>query len=208
MRHTSPITREACDHAGFVALLVGSRHGDPAPPSFVFRRASGLFLLLLAAMGVATAKSAAGVPLKLPESKAKAKSPARPTLFVSPSGSDPAPCTRSHPCSSFASAYSLAKSGAHVEVARGSYGVQTMSVNNAALTASQPVVFRPPAGVGVSQVTVAQLNLTGASNVSFQSMTFGSGAEASRAWYQRFSSNTLCDGCLIHGQLAVDGDDH
>jgi hypothetical protein len=83
-----------------------------------------------------------------------------------------------------------------------------MSVNNSGVTASQPVAFRPPAGVAASQVTVAQLNLTGANNVSFENMTFGTGAEGSRAWYQRYSSNTLCNGCSIHGQLVIDGDDH
>jgi hypothetical protein len=129
-----------------------------------------------------------------------------PSLFVAPGGSDANACLQTAPCLSFARAYALAGPGAVVQVATGSYGVQTMSVNNGGVSASQPVVFQPPAGAGAGQVNVQQLNLTGAGNLTFKTMTFGSGAAGNRAWYQRYSSNTLCDGCLIHGQLAIDGD--
>lgn len=172
------------------------------------RRALAL-LLIVAAAGGASARAVAVVPSKLPNSTAVTKPRTGLTLYVSPSGSDSTRCTQAQPCASFATAYSLATSvGARVEVAPGSYGVQTMSVNNIALTASHPAVFRPPIGVAAGEVTVQQLNLLGANNVTFEDITFGTGAEAGRAWYQRFSSNTLCDGCVIRGQLAVDGDDH
>ena len=132
---------------------------------------------------------------------------ATPTLFVSTGGSDSNPCTQSAPCQSLARAYSVAGAGAVVQVAAGSYGSQTMSSNNANASSSSPVVFQPPAGAGVGDVVISQLNLTGANNVTFKTMTFGTGADGNRAWYQRYSSNTLCDGCYIHGQLAIDGDD-
>ena len=130
-----------------------------------------------------------------------------PTLFVSTTGSDARSCTQSAPCASLARAYAVAGAGAVVQVAPGSYGAQTMSANNGSVSSSQPVVFQSPAGAGVGDVVIEQLNLTGSDNVTFKTMTFGTGAPGNKAWYQRFSSNTLCDGCYIHGQLAIDGDD-
>jgi hypothetical protein len=141
-----------------------------------------------------------------PTTPTPAPTTASASLYVSPSGSDGNACSQAAPCLSFGRAYAVAGAGAVVEIAAGSYGVQTLSVNNGGLSASQPVVFQPPAGVGAGQITVQQLNLTGANNLIFKTMTFGSGAAGNRAWYQRYSSNTLCDGCLIHGQLAIDGD--
>jgi hypothetical protein len=159
--------------------------------------------------GVTTATASATVTVSN-GTTAPAPAPApvtgSPSLFVAPGGSDANACLQTAPCLSFARAYALAGPGAVVQVATGSYGVQTMSVNNGGVSASQPVVFQPPAGAGAGQVNVQQLNLTGAGNLTFKTMTFGSGAAGNRAWYQRYSSNTLCDGCLIHGQLAIDGD--
>jgi hypothetical protein len=154
--------------------------------------------------GVTTGTASATVTVS---NGATTQSPApSPSLYVAPGGSDSNACSLAAPCLSFGRAYALAAAGAVVQVAAGSYGVQTMSVNNIGLSSSQPVVFQPPAGAGAGQVTVQQLNLTGANNLTFKTMTFGSGAAGNRAWYQRYSSNTLCDGCLIHGQLAIDGD--
>jgi hypothetical protein len=47
--------------------------------------------------------------------------------FVSPSGSDSAPCIRASPCRSFARAFDAAPSGAAIEVASGDYGCTPIS---------------------------------------------------------------------------------
>ena len=71
------------------------------------------------------------------------------TLFVAPGGSDVGGCSRSAPCASFGRAYSLAAPGAVVEVAAGSYPLQTL-VFDPGKASGPSVVFRPAAGAVVS----------------------------------------------------------
>ncbi|MCP9485246.1 MAG: fibronectin type III domain-containing protein [Gaiellaceae bacterium MAG52_C11] len=71
------------------------------------------------------------------------------TLFVSTSGSDSGTCTKTAPCATFARAYDLAAPGAMVEVAEGSYPVQTLMVDSGKSGGSD-VVFRPAAGASVT----------------------------------------------------------
>jgi hypothetical protein len=125
------------------------------------------------------------------------------SLFVSPGGSDANDCTEAAPCAAFQRAYSLSEPGGVVRVFAGTYPRQTLSVDNSGLSALSPVVFEPASG----SVTVAGIDLTGANNVVFRGMTFGTGAVENRAWYQRYSSDTLCDRCSIHGDLQIDGGD-
>jgi hypothetical protein len=49
-----------------------------------------------------------------------------PVLFVAPQGNDQTTCSRKAPCSSFARAYTLAKSGDIVSLAGGTYGPQSI----------------------------------------------------------------------------------
>jgi hypothetical protein len=73
-----------------------------------------------------------------------------PALFIGPGGTDAGRCNRSTPCASFDRAYALARPGAVVEVAAGTYGEQTVRFR--AGRRAPNVVFRPAAG---SRVTVA-----------------------------------------------------
>jgi hypothetical protein len=157
--------------------------------------------LLLVAASVSSASA------RVTPAAAGAPPPAVQTRYISPSGSDSNPCSRALPCLSFARVYSISAPGNLVKVAAGQYGAQTLATDNARLTARGPVTFDGGAGLRRGAVVVEQLNLTGANNVVFENMTFGTGSPHNRAWYQRFSSDTLCDRCFIHGQLAIDGDD-
>jgi len=69
-------------------------------------------------------------------------------LYVSPSGSDGGPCSRTAPCQSFNRAYTVATGGQLVEVAGGSYGGQDIP-NDPSKTAGV-VTFAPAAGATVS----------------------------------------------------------
>jgi len=75
--------------------------------------------------------------------------------YVSPSGSDPNPCTRSSPCASFDRAYLVARPGEVVKVAAGRYGVQSIP-DDASKTSPDDVVIRPASG---ASVTVAGITL-------------------------------------------------
>lgn len=122
---------------------------------------------------------------------------------MSRKGADANACTRSAPCASFRRAYSRASPGQTVLVEAGSYPAQTLAVDNPRLSPSRRVVFRPASG----KVVVAKADLEGADNIVFSNMTFGDGTVEDHAWYQRYSSNTLCDRCVLRGQLAIDGGD-
>ncbi len=124
------------------------------------------------------------------------------SIFLSPTGSDSNGCSSSAPCLTMARAYSLAKAGSVVQLAAGTYGVQTLSSNNPSVTSSSPVTF-----VSSGAVIITHINLKGASNLTFKNMTFGDGSAGNQAWYQLYSSNTICDQCYIHGQLDIDGGD-
>src|SRR5262249_33796571 len=86
---------------------------------------------------------------------------APPSLYVRADGNDASRCSRSVPCASFRRAYSLARAGATVFVAAGIYPTQTLFANNARLTASSRVVFRPLSG----KVIVARADLEGSSHI-------------------------------------------
>jgi len=124
-------------------------------------------------------------------------------LYVSPSGSDVGACTKAAPCRSLQRAYARAHGGQTVLVEAGSYPEETLQANNPRLTRARPVVFRPARG----RVVVAYIDLEGAGNVTFRRMQFGRGRVEGHAWYQINSKNTLCDRCVIRGQLAIDGGD-
>jgi len=75
-----------------------------------------------------------------------ATAPLPPSLYISPTGSDAAPCTRQEPCATFARAYLVARPGQVVELADGTYnGIQEIPFD-AKKTSASDVVFRPAAG--------------------------------------------------------------
>jgi hypothetical protein len=65
-----------------------------------------------------------------------------PMLFVTPQGKDQTTCSRKAPCSSFARAYALAKSGDIVSIAGGTYGPQSIPPI-ATRSLRKNVIFRP-----------------------------------------------------------------
>ncbi len=65
-------------------------------------------------------------------------------LYLSPSGSDSNPCSRTAPCLSLNRAYRVAKPGDVVEVADGTYGNQTINFDSTK-TSTTDVVFRAAA---------------------------------------------------------------
>jgi hypothetical protein len=93
---------------------------------------------------------------------------ARPaTVFVSPHGSNSGRCTRPAPCSSFDRAYHVAKPGAVVEIAAGTYQEQLVS-KDATKKAAADVVFRPAAH---ARVTVYDNLVVDGSHVTFRGFT-------------------------------------
>jgi len=70
-------------------------------------------------------------------------------VFVSTGGSDTNGCTQAAPCKTFDRAYRVADPGDVVEVAGGTYPGQTINLDTAK-TASDVVLFRPPAGAAVT----------------------------------------------------------
>src|SRR5687768_17134020 len=96
------------------------------------------FLLLafvaLAGAGGASARTDAAAPA---------------ALYISPSGSDSAACTRSAPCRSFARAYARARPGQTVVMAAGRYeGQQEIPVDRSKSSAAD-VRFQPAPGAAV-----------------------------------------------------------
>ncbi len=85
-------------------------------------------------------------------------------LYVSPTGSDSAPCTQAAPCRTFNRAYHVATPGEVVAVEGGTYPDQSIRAD--ATKTSPAVVFEPDAG---AQVTLGNLFVQG-SYVSIQDM--------------------------------------
>jgi hypothetical protein len=65
------------------------------------------------------------------------------TLYVSPSGSDSAPCTQAAPCSSLDRAYHAASPGARVVIGAGTYPQQTIGDDPSKDSATSDVLFTP-----------------------------------------------------------------
>jgi hypothetical protein len=87
-------------------------------------------------------------------------------FFVSPSGSDSAPCSSSQPCQTFQRAYQAAQPGQVVDVAGGTYPSQTLDPPGKPAGAS-PVLFRRALGATVS---VGELRTDGINGVEFRGM--------------------------------------
>jgi len=90
-------------------------------------------------------------------------SPASAARYLSTGGSDANPCTRSKPCRSFARAYTVAKPGAVVYVAGGSYPSQRMNVRPKAH--GPKILFRP---AGKARVTIDSIRVTRGSYITFR----------------------------------------
>jgi chitodextrinase len=98
------------------------------------------------------------------------------SVFIAPSGSDSNPCTQAAPCQTMDRAYHVAKLGATVEMAGGSYPTQTVLFDSSKTGASDlpDVVFQPAAGasVTVNQLDIGTNRFTGgASHLTVQGIT-------------------------------------
>jgi hypothetical protein len=71
------------------------------------------------------------------------------SVFLSPSGSDSAPCSADTPCRSFERGYEAAKPGEQVELAAGTYSGQQEIQPDSSKTSEEDVIFRPAAGADV-----------------------------------------------------------
>jgi hypothetical protein len=87
------------------------------------------------------------------------------TVYVSPTGSDTAPCTQAAPCRSFDRGVSVSPAGGEVEAAAGSYGDQTLEDLP---SKGAKVVVRPAAGAAVS---TGYLNFDNAQSIEVRSVT-------------------------------------
>src|SRR5256885_2960804 len=90
---------------------------------------------------------------------------ARPTdrvLFLSPAGSDAAPCSAAAPCATLQRAFALAQPGQTVELAGGTYPAQTIS--GSPKSGAAHVVFRPAPAAQVS--FSGRLSLEGAAHLT------------------------------------------
>ena len=91
-------------------------------------------------------------------------------LYLSPSGSDSSPCSRTAPCLSLNRAYRVAKPGDVVEVADGTYGNQTINFDSTK-TSTSDVVFHAAAGAAPS-FGFAELY---SGHITFEGLTFRTG---------------------------------
>jgi hypothetical protein len=93
--------------------------------------------------------------------------PAAPSIFVSTTGSDGAPCTRARPCASFDRAYHAARPGDVVEIAGGTYDTQTLTPDTAKGSGAM-VVFRPAPNADVTVTN--ELAVRGAQHIEFRNL--------------------------------------
>jgi hypothetical protein len=103
------------------------------------------------------------VALTAPCARAAAP-PAAASLFLSPTGSDDAPCSAAAPCATLRRAFALAQPGQVVELAAGTYPGQ--SIGPAGRTGTAHVVFRPAQGATVA--FSGRLSLDGAAHLTLQ----------------------------------------
>lgn len=104
-------------------------------------------------------------PPSVPPTEPPPVSSGNASLYLSAAGSDSAACSASAPCKSLNRAYQVASPGDIVELAAGSYGNQTIQ-QDAGLTSSEDVVFRPAPGASVTLGTVT----VNASHVTLEGM--------------------------------------
>jgi hypothetical protein len=102
-----------------------------------------------------------------------------PTLFLSPSGSDAAPCTRQQPCASLGRALALAVPGQVVELAAGAYPGQ--GLDPVPKASSEHVVFQPAPGASVS--FTGRLELNGVSHVTLSRFSLARTGPADRSLF-------------------------
>lgn len=174
------------------------------------RRGSTLILLLLA-LTLAASASASRTPQA-----------SQASLFVSTTGSDAGSCTRSAPCASFDRAYAVARPGAIVEVAGGTYTRQTIVPRGP--HPAPKVVFRPAPG---ASVTVPDEFVIAGSQLEFRGMTlkdleFPKEADhvtirnvSNHGFWMQGASNisiiggeVTCGTCAFHPHIAAGGGDN
>ncbi|HEY2937310.1 MAG TPA: hypothetical protein VGJ25_11970, partial [Gaiellaceae bacterium] len=146
---------------------------------------SRLVILLAAGLAAAIAIGTAVAVVK----RGSGSSGGDPTAYVSTTGNDANPCTKSKPCLSFGRVWNDSKAGQTIEVAGGTYGDQQL--NPYMLGAPRKaVVFRPAPG---AKVTVGEVVVKG-SYIEFRGMRFGgwsTTAEARGITFRAISSANM-----------------
>lgn len=120
------------------------------------------------------------------------------THYLSPSGSDTAPCTSSDPCRSFNRGYRVAGPGDVVLVAGGTYDNQTINDDPSKDGAVPEVVIRAAPG---ASVTIGDL-LSTASNVRYADVTVdlaGHGQPDIRGGHDVVVENVRATNFYVHG---------
>jgi hypothetical protein len=100
--------------------------------------------------GVSYSTAVAALVLATTACGGAAAAPSAAALYVSPTGSDSAPCTQSAPCATFDRAYRVAQPGAAVTVAAGTYPAQTIRDDPAKTNATADVTFSPAKNASVT----------------------------------------------------------
>lgn len=91
---------------------------------------------------------------------AASAAPGHANVFLSPTGSDSGPCTRSAPCRTFGRAYHAARLGDVVEVAAGTYPGEALTGAKApAAETTEDVVFRAARGARVEITGTLSINV-------------------------------------------------
>jgi Protein of unknown function (DUF1565) len=90
-------------------------------------------------------------------------------LFLAPTGSDSAACSRSSPCLTLSRAYQVARPGQIVELAAGTYPSGQSLVYDPAKRQVTPVTFRAAAG---ADAVVDNLDIVGAQHLAFVGIDF------------------------------------
>jgi hypothetical protein len=118
---------------------------------------------------------------------------ARPSVFVSPTGSDSNPCTRARPCRSFNRAYHDARSGQTVRVAAGIYPGQTIGTDRTK-SSTRDVVFARARGAIV--VVTGDVIVSGR-HVRLRGMRFLQG------WQTRGSARDVTFSAIRAGYMLI-----
>jgi hypothetical protein len=117
------------------------------------------------------------------------------SVFISPAGSDAGTCSRSAPCLSFDRAYAVARPGAVVEVAAGTYGEQVIQSQQNRTGAR--VVFRPAANAPVG---IAGVEIHG-SHIEFRDMQINT-------WLSLESASDLVFRDIVNRGFWINGSDN
>jgi chitodextrinase len=152
------------DAVGVTGYAVSRNGSQIATPSGTTVAVSGLSCASTYAFAVTAHDAAGNVSAAATTSQATTGCAGTASRYVAASGSDAGSCTASAPCRSLDRAYHVAAPGELVEVAGGTYPLQTINADGTK-TSSTDVVFQPAAG---ATATLAGVSFAGARHLTLQ----------------------------------------